>query len=276
MSESQRPAQRSPAGIERDIDRTRVELARTLDEIERRLNARYLVEKGFDMLKDSFVGGAAADRALAAVRANPVPFALFGIGTAWLLAANTKAGSYAAGKAGAMASDMAGRVGIGSAAAEQPLGHTGNAMVDDADRQTSNGWVHQVSGMAQGALRTVRDSGGAMINRAGAYAGDGAGRVADGLSGTTQRHPLLAGAIGVMAGALIASLLPLSRREDEWIGDTRDKLWERGEELGQEAVARARDAAARAANRAVDAATDAASETLKEAIRDEIAKPATR
>jgi hypothetical protein len=276
MSDTERPRPRLPAEVERDIDHTRVELTRTLDAIERRLDVRSLVQEGFDMLNASFIGGEPVRRGLAAVRANPVPFALFGIGAAWLLAGNTKAGSYAAGKAGeyagelgqragTLATDMAGKVGIGPAAAsEQPLGHTGNPVVDAAEGSRSGGWVHQASFMAQGALRTVRDSGGAAVN----YAGDGADR----LTGAAQRHPLLIGSIAVVAGALVAALLPLSRVENDWIGTTRDDLWQRAEEFGQETVARARDAASRAAGRAVDAAT----ETIKETIKEEIAKPAAR
>jgi len=42
---------RSPPQIEHGIDQTRAELALTLDALERKLGARHLVEKGFDMLK---------------------------------------------------------------------------------------------------------------------------------------------------------------------------------------------------------------------------------
>ena len=56
----------------------------------------------------------------------------------------------------------------------------------------------------------TRDSSGAMLDRAS----DGASRVADQVADTFERHPLLIGAIGMMAGALIAALLPPSRAED--------------------------------------------------------------
>jgi hypothetical protein len=113
--------------------------------------------------------------------------------------------------------------------------------------------------MAQGALRSARDSGEAMLSRAGLYANDGAGRVADQVSDTFQRHPLVIGAIGVMAGALIAAMLPATRVEDEWFGDTRDALWNKAQEAGEQAFSQVRDAA----TRAVEAASDAATETVK-------------
>jgi hypothetical protein len=289
--------QRSPAEIELTIDRTRVEIALTLDAIERKLNARYLVEKGLDMFKDTFSGGEALNRGLAVLRANPVPLAMIGIGAVWLLASNTsvadrlaqdqriaaarrRVGSLASDigdRAGALASDVAGRVGIASPASseDRPLGHTGNPMVDQPGQPKSNGWVHQVSDLAQGALRSVRDSGGDMINRA-SHLADGGARLADRLSEACRRNPFLLGAAGIMAGALVASLLPPTRVEEEWLGSTRDELWQKAEELGQTAVSRVREAAAHVATRTVDAAAAAATETVKEEIAREDTEPTRR
>jgi hypothetical protein len=281
MSDDRSPGDRSPAEIERDIDRTRVELAQTLDALERRLRARHLVEKGFDMLKETFGNHDAWNRSLDIIRANPVPVALIGIGAAWIVASQTNVvervaqderveaarrrvadmASNVGTRAGELASDVASRVGIGgtSSAGDQPLGRTGNTMVDNGSRQDSDGWVHQAADMAQGALRTARDSGEAMLSRAGLYANDGASRIADQASDTFQRHPLVIGAIGVMAGALIAAMLPATRVEDEWFGDTRDALWHKAQEAGEQAFSQVREAA----GRAVEAASDAATETVK-------------
>jgi hypothetical protein len=274
---------RSPAEIERDIDHTRVEIALTLDALERKLRARHLVEKGFDMLKETLGNNDTMNRGLELIRANPVPVALMGIGAAWLIASNTNVvdrlahderveaarrrmadmASNVGTRAGELASDVASRVGVGiggsGSSSEQALGRTGNTMVDEAGRAESDGWVHQVADMAQDALRSARDSGEAMLSRAGLYANDGASRVADQLSDTFQRHPLVIGGIGVMAGALIAALLPATRVEDEWFGDTRDALWYKAQEAGEQAFSQVREAA----TRAVDAASDAATETVK-------------
>lgn len=281
MSDDRSPADRSPAEIERDIDRTRVELALTFDALERRLGARHLVEKGFDMLKETLGNNDAWNRSLEVIRANPVPVALIGFGAAWLVANQTNvvdrvahderveaarrkvadvAGTVGA-RAGELASGVAGRVGIGGsgAAGDQLLGHTGNTMVDNAGRAGSDGWVHQAADMAQGALRSARDSGEAMLSRAGLYANDGASRIADQVGDTFQRHPLVIGAVGIMAGALFAAMLPATRVEDEWFGDTRDALWHKAQEAGEQAFSQVREAA----TRAVDAATDAAGETVK-------------
>ena len=288
----------TPAEAERQIDHTRAELARTLDALEQKLNARYFVEKGFEMFRDSFSGNEAINRSLGVIRDNPVPVALIGIGTAWMIVNNTGVvdrlardervgaarrraadmASTVGTRAGALASGVAGKIGVGGdsgSADERALGHLGHPVVDQGGLP-SDGWVHQATDRAQGALRSARDAGGAMLNRAGSFAGDGAGRVADQANDIFQRHPLVAGGIAVMAGVLIAALVPLSRTEQEMIGDTREELWQRAQQAGQEAVSRVRNTASRAANRAVDAAADAAADAVREEIREEMDKPSHR
>jgi hypothetical protein len=159
-------------------------------------------------------------------------------------------------RASELATGAAQKVGLASSD-DRALGHTGHPMVD-RDGERSEGWVHQMSDQASGALRSARDTGGALLNRVGNYAG------ADGVSDMFERNPLIIGAIGVMTGALIAALLPMSQVENELLGQTRDELWQRAEDFGEEAVQRVREAATEAATRAVDAATGAAVETVRQ------------
>jgi Protein of unknown function (DUF3618) len=264
----------SPAEAERQAARTRAELADTLDALDEKLTnltTRHLVEKGFNMIRDSLNNSDGLNRSLDIVRANPVPIALIGLGTAWLIASNTGVvdrianderieaarrrvtdmASDLGNRAGSMASDMAGKIGMGGG--DRPLGQTGNPMIDENGRGGSSGWVHQASDMAQGAMRSVRES--TMINRAG----EGAGRIADQVSDAFERNPLVVGAVGLLAGALIAALLPATRFEDELVGTTRDQLWEQAQEAGQDAITRARDTA----THAIDSATDAAATRVR-------------
>jgi hypothetical protein len=213
-------------------------------------------------------------RGLDTIRANPIPVALIGLGTAWLIANNTgmtdrvtdtasdmgrrvaDTASDVGRRAGDLATGAAQKVGL-AGSGDRALGHTGHPMVD-RDGKESEGWVHQVSDQASGALRSARDTSGALLNRVGSYAGAG------GVSETFERNPLIIGAIGVMTGALIAALVPLSDVENDLLGETRDDLWQRAEDLGEEAVQRVREAATEAAVRAVDAATGAAVESVRQ------------
>lgn len=265
----------SPAETEREIERTRAALALTLDALGRKLTARHLVEKGFDMLKDTFAGYDGLNRGLDVIRANPVPVALIGIGAAWLILANTDVveriarderveaarhrvadlASDVGTRAGELASGIAQRVGLGGdsgSPAEPPLGRTGNSLVDEAGASRSDGWVHQMADMTQDALRSARDSGSAMLNRAGSLAGDGAGRVADRLSEAFERNPLMVGAIGVMAGVLLAAMLPATRVENRLLGGAGDGFRHKAEKAGDHAMPRVREAAARRRSAAAD------------------------
>lgn len=213
-------------------------------------------------------------RGLDVIRANPIPVALIGLGVAWLISNNTGMTDRVADTASDMsrrvsdtASDMTRRAGelatgaaqkVGLAGSDdRALGHTGHPMVDRTGEH-SEGWVHQMSDQASGALRSARDTSSALLSRVGSYAG------ADGVSDTFHRNPLIIGGIGIMTGALIAALLPMSQVENELLGETRDDLWQRAEDFGEEAVQRVREAATEAAVRAVDAATGAAVESVRQ------------
>jgi len=220
-------------------------------------------------------------RGLDTIRNNPIPVALIGLGTAWLIANNSgvtdrvtdtasdmgrrvadtgrrvvDTASEVSRRAGDLATGAAQKVGL-TGSGDRALGHTGHPMVD-RDGEQSEGWVHQVSDQASGALRSARDTSGALLNRVGSYTGAG------GVSEMFERNPLVIGAIGMMTGALIAALVPLSEVENELLGETRDELWQRAEDLGEEAVQRVREAATEAAVRAVDAATGAAVESVRQ------------
>jgi len=273
--------------LARDIERTRGELALTLDALEEKLAPRHLVEKGLDMF-NSIISQDGLNRSLDAIRANPVPVALIGIGAAWLIANNTNVverlasderveatrrrvvglasdvGTRAGELASGVANSVATSVGLGGSAGQgandddspdRPLGHTGHPLVDQTGASQSTGWMHQVSDLAQDSLRTARDSGEAVLERASGYASDGASRIAGRVSDAFDKHPLAIGAIGVMAGALIAALLPRTQTEDELIGSSSDELWSKAREAGGEAVTRVRQVASQVAEQAIDAAS---------------------
>ena len=77
------------AEIERRIARTRAELSLTLDAAAIELAPRHLVEQGVEMITD-FLSANRPDGISfgAALRADPVPMALIGLGVAWLVAEN--------------------------------------------------------------------------------------------------------------------------------------------------------------------------------------------
>ena len=159
-----------------------------------------------------------------AVRANRLPLALIGAGVAWLLARNLAA---------------SGKDGSAAPSSESSAGG-------------SEGWVHQAAGAARGALHSVRDTGGEMLDRVGHYTDDYASQakeqvryVGGSLRSTFEQNPLLIGLIGAISGAALAMLLPATHGEQEWLGKTREELWNKAEEIGHEAADRVRELADR-------------------------------
>lgn len=56
------------------------------------------------------------------------------------------------------------------------------------------------------------------------------------LRAAVERNPLLIGLVGLVSGAVLAALLPATKREREWVGETREELWKKAEEVGHEAA----------------------------------------
>jgi hypothetical protein len=67
-----------------------------------------------------------------------------------------------------------------------------------------------------------------------------------------QDNPLAVGALGAVIGALVGAILPMSRRERDWISDTQAHLVDQARELGRDALARAGDVARHAGRAAVE------------------------
>ena len=184
------------------------------------------------------------------VQANSVPLTLIGIGVAWLVASNTGLAERVVNDERVRAArrrvgEFAGDVGIGSGSSEGAggpiLGPDGEPLTR-TDSGQGNGWVHQAAGAALGAISTIRDAGGAVLDRAGA-AGDLANRAGSQVTEKLSADPWLIGVAGLVAGALFAAILPPTRIEQEYVGEARDGLWNKANELGHEAAERIRELA---------------------------------
>ncbi|HEX5764260.1 MAG TPA: DUF3618 domain-containing protein, partial [Woeseiaceae bacterium] len=79
---------KDPARLERDIDRTRASLGRTVDALERRLSPGELVDQAMGMAREH--GGEFATNLGRSVRNNPMPVILTGVGLAWMMASSNE------------------------------------------------------------------------------------------------------------------------------------------------------------------------------------------
>jgi hypothetical protein len=200
-----------------------------------------------------------SDGLVEVVRANRIPLALIGVGVAWLAAnssgladrlAQDERVQAARRRVGELASD----IGIGGAVepaskvgtAGQILGPDGEPLSRSADQSGSDGWIHQAAGAARGAIGSVREAGTTVLDRASNYtadAGDLARRAGDQVAERLQSDPWVIGVVGLIAGALLAAILPPTRVEQEYVSDARDELWNRAANLGHDASERVRELA---------------------------------
>jgi hypothetical protein len=184
------------------------------------------------------------------LQANSVPLTLIGVGIAWLVASNTGLAERVANDERVQAArrrigEFAGEIGIGSGSSDgsggQIMGPDGEPLSRTASDR-DDGWVHQAAGAARGAIGTVRDAGSAVLERAGA-ATDLASRASSQVTEKLSTDPWLIGVAGLVAGALLAAVLPPTRIEQDYIGEAREGLWNKANELGHEAAERVRELA---------------------------------
>src|SRR3546814_3945340 len=76
------------------------------------------------------------------------------------------------------------------------------------------------------------------MSRIGGMARDQGQRARDGLTEMAEQQPVIMAAAAFAIGAALGALLPSTRREDEWMGQTRDNLKHRAAAAGREGVNR--------------------------------------
>jgi hypothetical protein len=220
----------TPAQIEADIAATRTELGEILGALERKLAPQVLLDSGIDMLKATI--SSQASQLSQSLRGQPLRLTLVGLGIGWLLASQqarprqSQAAREAVGRADECVGD--GRETVAGAATRA---------VDAADYA----YARAKSGAAADKARLARDRGGSAI-------------------GLLVQGPLARGALGLLAGAAAALMMPRSTAEDRLIGPAGDWLREQAANLGREAVERAQHVAERT--------VDVAAELVRNAIND--------
>jgi uncharacterized phage infection (PIP) family protein YhgE len=224
---------RRPDEILAEIERTRSDMDATLSAIEHRLTPGQLVDQGIDYLRHSganeFVHNLGGS-----VKQNPLPVALVSIGLAWLMAAGKKPGDYdyetdfgpsTTDKLRSRASDTLSRASSTMDSAKQSLTQTAQSMRERAS--------------------SVGESARQQMDRA-----------KGGMDYMLREQPLALGAIGLAIGAVVAAMAPRTRKEDELMGEARDRLMDQAahagtEKLGevQRVATAAKEAAAKEAGR---------------------------
>ena len=166
-----------------------------------------------------------------AVKRNPLPAALVGMGIMWLFSNRTQlaaAGSEAARSMGkgagsllkSSSNDVEDSVSRASQAARERITSSIDAVTEGA-----SGMSHAVS---------------SQLEPVPAMVGDVYDNLRDNLSETFRRQPLALGVLGLAVGAAVAASMPVTEAETEYLGETSDlvkaEAGEIFEEKSQQAV----------------------------------------
>ena len=224
--------------IEIEIARTRVRLAKTVDELAVELAPPRLAREGVQMLNEFFARPEGIK--LGSMRVDPVALGFLGLGVAWFVAENLGFLDGVIPSLGEPASST------GKPSVSEPIQTPGlrdqTAGLCDREGDQSGGWFHQAADATQGAFRSVYDRSGAVIEQASeliAHPVDSGQKVGQAVIGS----PWLLGLAGLAAGVAAAILLPASRPEREIAAQAREEMWETAEEIGHRAAATVREMA---------------------------------
>ncbi len=241
MNEEQRPSERSEHLEEKDTDELAEEIAQirsemntTLEAIERRLSTGEMLDRLLHFLGE-FPGRYAADFGRA-VRENPVPVIMTGLGLTWFILA------VAGGRPEARAAGEKWR----RKSLPQSTGGTKRGHHKESSVTERRKWAREK--IERLRARDAR----ARIADAGEVVRQTATRLGNGLAYVFQEQPLVLGALGMAVGAGLGTALPISRPEAEWLGEAGEELQQQVRETTREQVQRA----AKTAESAIESARE--------------------
>jgi ElaB/YqjD/DUF883 family membrane-anchored ribosome-binding protein len=222
---------REPQAIERQIDATRADMRATIEALERRWSVDRLVDLTVGRIRER--GGEFAGNLTDAATQNPVPLLLTSVGVAWMMLTSRRGTRHEDYSTHARAE----RTGLRQRMTDvrERAGHAAESAhgAIDSTRETLRHAAESTRGALGSKAESLRDS----ASRAAAATRDRLAGVREQVSHATEQvgyarqrmdrllheQPLMLGAIGLAAGAIIGALLPTTEHEDRWLGDARDR-----------------------------------------------------
>lgn len=280
-AEDDRDGGPSSREIRREIERTRSQMDRNLDALEQKLTPAQLALEAWSLFRGGSTAG--ASRLWRIAKQHPGPAAVVGVGLAWLMTEASKKGDdtrrdYGPRYEGAYGysgrrgySDYAGTQGYSySSEWDEEEGRLSSALHGAKDRVTGAASTakHAVSDAAStakdavaeatstakeavaGAKERVVDATSAARERATELGGQAreraryqARQAQMGFWQSMEERPLAIGAAALALGVVAGLMVPSTRKEDELMGETRDRLMERAKEVGGEALEKGKQVA---------------------------------
>jgi len=215
---------REPQAIEREIDVTRADMRATLEALERRFSFDRLVDMTVGRIRAR--GGEFAGNLTDAATQNPMPLLLTSIGLGWMMlmsrrGSRSNAQSYSDRwsdeRSGSIGERMGERMGNVRERAGRAADEVQGAM--DSTRET----LRQAADSSRETIEQTAESVRSGATRAFEITREQAGMARERVDRLLHEQPLMLGALGLAAGAIIGALLPTSEHEDRYLGEMRDK-----------------------------------------------------
>jgi len=187
------------------------------------------------------------------VRSNPIPAGLVGIGLVWLLMNRSKSNQDRASQADRNSAfgadgiaDLLGNALSGAGSGVERAAHRVGAVAGTGWRKASeaaSSAVDEVSHTASHLAHDASDVASQLYHQASDVASNvadgtkrGARNVEQGFKTQLRENPIAVGAAALAVGALLGFSLPRSEREDQLMGDARDRLLHRAGDLAHQAA----------------------------------------
>jgi len=212
---------REPRAIEREIDATRADMRATLEALERRFSFDRLVDLTVGRVRGR--GGEFAGNLTDAATRNPLPLLLTAVGVGWMMLAS-RSGNHEgnrnrqSGSGGRRTDDLRDRAGNIRDRAAQAADQVSGAV--DSTREA-------LKEAMQSSRETFEETAESLRNRASRAAGvtrEQAEIARERLDRLLHDQPLVLGALGLAAGAIIGALLPTTEHEDRLLGPMRERV----------------------------------------------------
>lgn len=241
---------KSPEDLEREIDAKRASISNLVDSLESRFTPGQLFDQALSYTKGN--GGEFFQNLGTTLKNNPVPTVLTGVGLAWLAMNQNKPfqpGSTSSG------SGLGGKVSQVLDQVSQAFSGAGDRLHGAADTARDHGQslrskAGDLSELATDSLDATASQLTDKAHDVGQRVQEQASEVKGQFEQLLKEQPLVLAAIGIALGAALGAALPSERKEDEWMGQTRDDLADTLKSKGQEAYAVAKDTVKQATDKA--------------------------
>jgi ElaB/YqjD/DUF883 family membrane-anchored ribosome-binding protein len=252
-------ADQDPEQIRAEIEDTRTEMSQTINEIQERLSPEHLMGQVKETVREATIGKVervmetigevtepareAMSRAGSTIKEagtsvgnsmwrNPIPFALIGLGVGMLWMKSRRGNGYSDWSRSTSLRPK--RQNLSGASQTNQMGQT----------RTTTGAYNE------GTFDQVTETAGNLANRStealnnlGSKARESATEVSNRFGQLLRENPLAVGAVAVAAGTAVGLVLPSTRFESEYIGETSERLVDKAEEMARGAIDKVQDAA---------------------------------